>query len=218
MPIYTAFAAGVVSFLSPCVLPLIPAYVSYIFGNRKNNIVNLILFVLGFSLIFVLMGATASQLGKLFLSYKDAFRKISGIIIVIFGLQMTGLFRPLFLNKEVKLINMENIQTGYIGSFILGVTFAAGWTPCVGPILASILLYASSVSTLSVGVILLFAYSMGLGIPFIVTALLIDKFKTMYKKINKILPYIEVASGVILIIFGILLYFNMLIKITGYLY
>lgn len=218
MPIYTAFAAGVVSFFSPCVLPLIPAYVSYIFGNRKNNIVNLILFVLGFSLIFVLMGATASQLGKLFLSYKDAFRKISGIIIVIFGLQMTGLFRPLFLNKEVKLINMENIQTGYIGSFILGVTFAAGWTPCVGPILASILLYASSVSTLSVGVILLFAYSMGLGIPFIVTALLIDKFKTMYKKINKILPYIEVASGVILIIFGILLYFNMLIKITGYLY
>ncbi|AAM24279.1 MAG: Cytochrome c biogenesis protein [Caldanaerobacter subterraneus] len=218
MPIYTAFAAGIVSFLSPCVLPLIPAYVSYIFGNRKNNIVNLILFVLGFSLIFVLMGATASQLGKLFLSYKDAFRKISGIIIVIFGLQMTGLFRPLFLNKEVKLINMENIQTGYIGSFILGVTFAAGWTPCVGPILASILLYASSVSTLSVGVILLFAYSMGLGIPFIVTALLIDKFKTMYKKINKILPYIEVASGVILIIFGILLYFNMLIKITGYLY
>lgn len=218
MPIYTAFAAGIVSFLSPCVLPLIPAYVSYIFGNRKNNIVNLILFVLGFSLIFVLMGATASQLGKLFLSYKDAFRKISGIIIVIFGLQMTGLFRPLFLNKEVKLINMENIQTGYIGSFILGVTFAAGWTPCVGPILASILLYASSVSTLSVGVILLFAYSMGLGIPFIVTALLVDKFKTMYKKINKILPYIEVASGVILIIFGILLYFNMLIKITGYLY
>jgi cytochrome c-type biogenesis protein len=218
VPIYTAFAAGIVSFLSPCVLPLIPAYVSYIFGNRKNNIVNLILFVLGFSLIFVLMGATASQLGKLFLSYKDAFRKISGIIIVIFGLQMTGLFRPLFLNKEVKLINMENIQTGYIGSFILGVTFAAGWTPCVGPILASILLYASSVSTLSVGVILLFAYSMGLGIPFIVTALLIDKFKTMYKKINKILPYIEVASGVILIIFGILLYFNMLIKITGYLY
>lgn len=218
MPIYTAFAAGIVSFLSPCVLPLIPAYVSYIFGNRKNNIVNLILFVLGFSLIFVLMGATASQLGKLFLSYKDAFRKISGIIIVIFGLQMTGLFRPLFLNKEVKLINMENIQTGYIGSFILGVTFAAGWTPCVGPILASILLYASSVSTLSVGVILLFAYSMGLGIPFIVTALLIDKFKTMYKKINKTLPYIEVASGVILIIFGILLYFNMLIKITGYLY
>ncbi|MDI3518754.1 MAG: cytochrome c-type biosis protein [Caldanaerobacter sp.] len=218
MPIYTAFAAGIVSFLSPCVLPLIPAYVSYIFGNRKNNIVNLILFVLGFSLIFVLMGATASQLGKLFLSYKDAFRKISGIIIVIFGLQMTGLFRPLFLNKEVKLINMGNIQTGYIGSFILGVTFAAGWTPCVGPILASILLYASSVSTLSVGVILLFAYSMGLGIPFIVTALLIDKFKTMYKKINKILPYIEVASGVILIIFGILLYFNMLIKITGYLY
>ncbi|MGB9808478.1 MAG: cytochrome c biogenesis CcdA family protein [Caldanaerobacter sp.] len=218
MPIYTAFAAGIVSFLSPCVLPLIPAYVSYIFGNKKNNVVNLLLFVLGFSLIFVLMGATASQLGKLFLSYKDAFRKISGIIIVIFGLQMTGFFRPLFLNKDVKLINIENIQTGYIGSFILGVTFAAGWTPCVGPILASILLYAGSVSTLSVGVILLFAYSMGLGIPFIVTALLIDKFKTMYKKINRILPYIEVVSGVILIIFGILLYFNMLTKITGYLY
>ncbi|MGB9780464.1 cytochrome c biogenesis CcdA family protein [Caldanaerobacter sp.] len=218
MPIYTAFAAGIVSFLSPCVLPLIPAYVSYIFGNKKNNVVNLLLFVLGFSLIFVLMGATASQLGKLFLSYKDAFRKISGIIIVIFGLQMTGFFRPLFLNKDVKLINIENIQTGYIGSFILGVTFAAGWTPCVGPILASILLYAGSVSTLSVGVILLFAYSMGLGIPFIVTALLIDKFKTMYKKINRILPYIEVVSGVILIIFGILLYFNMLTKIAGYLY
>jgi cytochrome c-type biogenesis protein len=218
VPIYTAFAAGIVSFLSPCVLPLIPAYVSYIFGSRKNNIVNLILFVLGFSLIFVLMGATASQLGKLFLSYKEAFRKFSGVIIMIFGLQMTGVFRPLFLNKEVKLINMENIQTGYIGSFILGITFAAGWTPCVGPILASILLYASSVSTLSVGVILLFAYSMGLGIPFIVTALLIDKFKAMYKKINKILPYIEVASGVILIIFGVLLYFNMLTKITGYFY
>ncbi|ADD02257.1 cytochrome c biogenesis protein transmembrane region [Thermoanaerobacter italicus Ab9] len=218
MPIYTAFLAGIVSFLSPCVLPLIPAYVSYIFGNKKNNLTNLLLFVLGFSIVFVLMGATASQIGKLFLAYKDIFRKVSGIIIVLFGLQMTGIFRPLFLNKEIKLINMENVQTGYIGSLVLGVTFAAGWTPCVGPILASILLYAGSVSTLNVGVILLFAYSMGLGIPFIVTALLIDKFKGMYKRINKILPYIEVVSGVILIIFGVLLYFNMLIKISGYFY
>lgn len=216
MPIYTAFLAGIVSFLSPCVLPLIPAYVSYIFGNKKNNLINLFFFVLGFSIVFVLMGATASQLGKLFLTYKDIFRKISGVIIVLFGLQMTGIFRPLFLNKEVKLINVEKVQAGYIGSLVLGITFAAGWTPCVGPILASILLYAGSVSTLSVGVILLFAYSMGLGIPFIITALLIDKFKSVYKRINKILPYIEIISGIILITFGILLYFNMIIKISGY--
>ncbi|MGB9679326.1 MAG: cytochrome c biogenesis CcdA family protein [Thermoanaerobacteraceae bacterium] len=218
MQIYTAFLAGILSFLSPCVLPLIPAYVSYAFGTKRNNFLGLLLFVLGFSVIFVLMGATASQIGKLFFLYKDIFRKISGIIIVIFGLQMTGIFKPLFLNREIKLINTENIETSYIGSFVLGITFAAGWTPCVGPILASILLYAGSVSTLSAGIILLFSYSMGLGIPFIITALLIDKFKTAYKKINKILPYIEIGSGIIMIIFGVLLYFNLLMKIAGYFY
>ncbi|ADL69126.1 cytochrome c biogenesis CcdA family protein [Thermoanaerobacterium thermosaccharolyticum] len=215
MSIFAAFMGGILSFFSPCILPLIPVYVTYIFGGKKKNFFNLFLFILGFSIVFILMGATASQLGKIFVSYKVLFRKASGIIILLFGLYMMGAIRPIFLNKEAKL-NVSGMKEGYLSSFIFGITFAAGWTPCVGPILATILLYAGTTSTVSVGVILLFAYSLGVGLPFIVAAILIDRFKSFYKKINSIMPYIEKIGGLILIIFGILLYFNLIIRLESY--
>lgn len=215
MSILTAFLAGIASFISPCVLPLIPVYVTYIFGSKKKDILSLVLFVLGFSIVFVLMGASASQLGKIFISHKDIFRKISGIVIILFGLYMVGIFKPFFLNREIRL-NIDNKSSGYFSTFLLGITFAAGWTPCVGPILASILIYASTTSTIGIGVILLFTYSMGLGIPFIIVALMIDRFRDIYKRINLYMPYIEKVSGIIMIIFGMLLYFNQIIRLNSY--
>ncbi|MGF7399812.1 cytochrome c biogenesis protein CcdA [Thermoanaerobacterium thermosaccharolyticum] len=215
MSIFAAFMGGILSFFSPCILPLIPVYVTYIFGGKKKNFFNLFLFILGFSIVFILMGATASQLGKIFVSYKVLFRKASGIIILLFGLYMMGIIKPAFLSREVKL-NISSKKEGYFSSFIFGIAFASGWTPCVGPILATILLYAGEQNTVYVGVLLLFAYSLGIGIPFIVTAILIDRFKAFYKKINFIMPYIEKIGGLFLTIFGILMYFNLITRFESF--
>ncbi|ADL13454.1 cytochrome c biogenesis CcdA family protein [Acetohalobium arabaticum] len=220
--IIVALLAGITSFVSPCVLPLVPAYVSYITGSaaqkgRLFTLVRAIGFVIGFSIIFILMGASASYLGQLFARYQSIFTKISGILIIVFGLQMVGILKFDLLYKEVRFKGPQQ-ATNWFSSILMGMAFAAGWTPCVGTVLASILLYAGSSTTVVTGVLLLTVYSLGLGIPFILTAVFINKFTSLSNKINKYLPLISKVSGVVMIIFGILLYLNQIQKLSQYFY
>lgn len=220
--IIIALLAGIASFVSPCVLPLVPAYVSYITGStvqkgRLFTLVRAIGFVIGFSIIFILMGASASYLGQLFARYQFIFTKISGILIIIFGLQMVGVLKLDLLYKEVRFKGPKQ-ATNWFSSILMGMAFAAGWTPCVGTVLASILLYAGSSTTVATGVLLLTVYSLGLGIPFILTAVFINKFTSLSNKINKYLPLISKVSGVVMIMFGVLLYLNQIQKLSQYFY
>ncbi|AVX20293.1 cytochrome c-type biogenesis protein [Carboxydocella sporoproducens DSM 16521] len=221
---WLAFAAGVVSFASPCVLPLIPAYVAYLAGSTQNAtlaegkrlrlLTRALLFILGFSLLFILLGASASAVGKLLLQYKDILRRISGALIIIFGLFMTGLLPLEMFYREVRW--QATPRAGGLGAFLLGLAFAAGWTPCVGPILSSILLYASTEATVNKGIYLLSLYSLGLGLPFLVTALAVDKFQSALNRMARFLPVVSLVAGVIMIILGILIFTNKLGLIAGY--
>ena len=221
--IFIALFAGFTSFVSPCVLPLVPAYVGYITGSsteEKNKSLTLwraIAFVLGFSLIFILMGATASYIGQLFARYKMIFNKISGILIIIFGLHLVGLFKLEFLYREARVEGPKE-ATNWLTAVLMGMAFAAGWTPCIGPVLASILAYAGSSATLTQGIILLIFYSLGLGIPFILTAVFIDKFMEVSTKVNKYLPLVSKISGIVLIVFGILLFLNKIQSLSLFFY
>lgn len=212
--LFIAIFAGFASFVSPCVLPLVPAYVGYITGSSSDEsqaksftLWRAIAFVLGFSLVFITMGATASYLGKLFAQYQALFNKISGILIIIFGLHLIGLLKLEFLYREARMEGPKE-ATSWLTALLMGMAFAAGWTPCVGPVLASILAYAGSSATLGQGIILLVFYSLGLGIPFILTAVFIEKFMEVSNKVNKYLPLVSKVSGGVLIIFGILLFLN----------
>lgn len=221
-----AFSAGLLSFLSPCVLPLVPAYVSYITGsaisdteNKKSSLYVLyksLGFVLGFSIIFIIMGASVTTLGKIFLSNQSLFRKVSGSLIVLFGLHTTGIFKIKFFYMEKRFLSFKK-TSGAFGSVLIGMAFAAGWTPCVGPILGSILAYASSLDTISKGVILLTFYSIGLAVPFILTALAIEKISAKINRMGKYLHIISIASGFLLIIMGILIFTNKIGFISNYL-
>ncbi|MFO7820211.1 MAG: cytochrome c biogenesis protein CcdA [Halanaerobacter sp.] len=209
-----AVFAGFTSFVSPCVLPLVPAYVGYITGSSTDEepdksltLWRSIAFVLGFSLIFVIMGATASYIGDLFAQYKPVFNKISGVLIIVFGLHLIGLLKLEFLYHEARVEGPKE-ATSWLTAFLMGMAFAAGWTPCIGPVLASILAYAGSSATLIQGIILLVFYSLGLGIPFILTAVFIEKFMQVSNKVNQYLPLVSKISGVVLILFGILLFLN----------
>ena len=210
-----AFSAGFLSFFSPCVLPLIPAYITYITGTtvedelegKKMFAVSRTLgFVLGFTIIFMIMGVSASFVGKIFNEFKDIFVKVSGILIVVFGLNMMGILKLNILNKEIR-FKLPKI-TSWFSSTLMGMAFAAGWTPCIGAVLGSILLYAGTTATVSKGVYLLLAYSIGLAIPFLLTALLINQFNAFLVKSEKVMPYITKARGLIIIILGILIFFN----------
>ncbi|MCD6317627.1 sulfite exporter TauE/SafE family protein [Candidatus Aerophobetes bacterium] len=214
--LFVSFIAGVLSFISPCILPLIPAYISYISGIsikeltsedktlafKKRIIVSSLLFIAGFSIIFIGMGATVTTFGKLISSHIIILRRIAGIIIVIFGLHIAGWLKLNFLYSEKKF--HIKISPGSFGSFIMGLAFAFGWTPCVGPILASILTYAATQQTLMKGVQLLSAYSLGLGVPFFLTGIATGSFLKLFKRIKKYFHLIEIISGVFLIIIGIL--------------
>lgn len=217
--IITALVAGVLSFVSPCVLPLIPAYISYISGaslqeiqsgevSSKKIIINSIAFVLGFSTVFVLLGASATLIGKALLRYMNTFKIIAGIIIIIFGLHTAGLIRIKFLNYEKKVRIKKSNSATLIGAYLIGLAFAAGWTPCVGPILGAILVTASTYTTMWKGILLLIVYSLGLGIPFILAAWAIKKFFVAFKKIRKYFHTIEIVSGILLIVAGLLLIFR----------
>lgn len=212
--IIISFFAGIATFISPCLLPMIPLYISYITGSSIENLtVNekreplrmlppALFFVLGFTVIFVILGASATYLGNLLIQKQEILRYVGGAIVIIFGLHITGLIKIKSLYKEKK-IRVKNKFSGYFGAFIMGFVFAIGWTPCVGPILASILVMASTEKTVLKGIILLFCYSIGLGVPFILTSLLINTMVKFLKKIQKFYRRIELCSGIILIIAGI---------------
>lgn len=222
-----AFTAGLLSFLSPCVFPLIPAYVSHLTGSviqhnkiqiaKRMLIVRSLCFILGFSVVFVAMGASASVIGQLFANYRGVIEKISGLLIIVFGLQMARILniRALMFEKNWEKGQFKN--KGNLGSFFLGLAFGSGWTPCVGLALSSILLLAGTSETLYSGMLLLFIYSLGLGIPFLIISVLITYSLSVLKKINKILPYLSVVNGWLMIGMGILLFTGELQKISGWL-
>ena len=222
-----AFTAGILSFLSPCVFPLIPAYVANLTGstygeNRVEVSKRLLLarslsFIMGFSVIFVLMGASASVLGQIFTHNREVIQKISGLLIIIFGLQMAGILNLRFLMMEKRWEAKQTGEKNVWRSFILGMSFGAGWTPCVGLALSSILLLAGSSNTVYSGMLMLFVYSLGLGIPFLAISLIITYSLNIVKKINRSLGLLSLINGWILIGMGLLLYTGQLQKISAWL-
>jgi cytochrome c-type biogenesis protein len=215
-----AFSAGLLSFLSPCVLPLIPSYVTFITGmsldevqrSRRTALVHALLFILGFTLIFLAFGATASALGRVLLAARDWVSRVGGVLIIVFGLYLLGVFDSRTLGRERR-IHFAHKPVGYLGTVLVGVAFGAGWTPCIGPILGSILLYTSSVADLRRGLLLLFVYSMGLAIPFLLAALAIDRFLSTFARFRTAMVWVTRAGGILLIVIGLLLvtqYFTLL--------
>jgi cytochrome c-type biogenesis protein len=220
-----AFIAGVLSFISPCVLPLIPGYLSYISGvtldemqgtgegagatslARRRVLIASIFFILGFSFVFICFGAAASALGQYMLQWQRPLSKIAAIVVILFGLHTMGVLRIGWLYSE-KRLQVEQKPKGVFGAFFVGLAFAFGWTPCIGPILAGILAIAGVQQTVGQGVRLLAVYSLGLGIPFLLTALAINQFFTVFKRIRRHYQAIEIASGVLLVLIGVLIFTN----------
>jgi cytochrome c-type biogenesis protein len=206
-----AFLAGVISFLSPCVLPLIPGYISYISGSsldqlikKKNSLVVLktIFFTIGFSFVFIALGSTASLLGSFFYSNSDILRIAAGIIIIIFSMQFIGIINLKFMNNDVRIFtNKYNSSLPF--SFLVGAAFGLGWTPCIGPILGSILALAAIEESFNKSILLLSSYSLGLAIPFIISGILIDKFLLFSKNLRKYIQMITKIGGVILLLTGL---------------
>jgi cytochrome c-type biogenesis protein len=218
VPIYYALLAGAISFLSPCVLPLVPPYLCYMAGAtvsdltqasnedgdanlRRKVVFHSLLFVLGFSVVFISLGASATAIGKLLLQWSDILAKIAGVIIIIMGLQFLGVFKFAFLQREAR---FQNSGTGPIGTFVMGLCFAFGWTPCIGPILAPILGLAGARETVGEGAFLLAVYSAGLGIPFVLSALFIGPFMRFLDRFKKYLGRVEQIVGVLLVLTGVL--------------
>jgi len=220
-----AFAAGVLSFISPCVLPLIPGYLSYISGltldemqgtgdgamslgaARRRVLVASIFFILGFSFVFICFGAAASVLGQYMLERQRLLAKIAAVIVILFGLHTMGVLRIGWLYSE-KRVQVERKPTTLFGAFFVGLAFAFGWTPCIGPILGGILAIAGTQQTVGQGVQLLAVYSAGLGLPFLLTALAINQFFTVFKRIRKHYHLIEIVSGLLLVLIGVLIFTN----------
>jgi cytochrome c-type biogenesis protein len=226
-----AFGAGFLSFISPCVLPLIPGYISYISGMslddmrnagsgaRRRLIVSTLLFILGFSIIFMAMGASASAIGSLLLEYRKTIQKVAGALLIL-GLHMAGVLKIGFLNADTR-VQTSKRPASALGALVVGMAFGFGWTPCIGPILSGILTIAASKSSVGEGVLLLAVYSAGLGVPFFLTSLAIDKFFAASAKVRRYYRAIEIFAGVLLIAMGILLFtgrYTIIIKwLTPYL-
>jgi len=214
-----AFLAGLASFLSPCVFSLVPAYVGYLGGlatgsvgseNGKSNrwvtFSHGLAFVLGFSIVFVLLGVAAAFAGGLLYDLRFWLSKIGGIVVIVFGLHMIGVFHLSFLAYDTRVQQAPDPKWGYLSSVLMGVFFSAGWSPCVGPVLGAILTLAINGGSISLGAMLLSAYSIGLAIPFLVAALGIGWVTTILKKYGKTMRYVEIAMGVILVIIGVMLF------------
>ena len=218
---FLAFTAGLISFLSPCVLPLIPGYISYISGASLNellekksiNLLPIILFSLGFSIVFIIFGATATFLGSVILNNSNELRILAGLIIIIFSLQIMGIINIKFFNYE-KRINPEK-NMGNFSSILIGMAFGFGWTPCIGPILGSILALASTEESINKGIMLLFFYSLGLAIPFILSGYLIQKFMFFSKNLKSKMNIISKTGGALLLITGLLIITNQL-QVLGF--
>ena len=210
-----AFTAGLLSFLSPCVLPLIPSYVTFITGlslddvghARRTALVHALLFVLGFSLIFVALGAGATALGRLLVAYRDVITQVGGALIVVFGCYLLGLFQLGVLARERR-VHLADKPAGYLGTVLVGIAFGAGWTPCIGPILGAILTYNLSAPDLGRGTALLAAYSLGLALPFLLAAVALQRFLGVFARIRGRLLLLSRASGVLLVIVGVMMLTN----------
>jgi len=223
-----SFLAGFLSFLSPCVLPLVPSYISFITGvsfedlkegsDRRRirflTITNSLAFICGFSLIFIALGASSSVVGKFLFEYQDKIRVIGGVLVIFFGLFVSGIVKLDFLSRERK-FHLTGKPAGYIGTFFVGMTFAAAWTPCIGPILGTILVYAGSQGSAAYGFKLLAVYSLVLAIPFFLSSLMFNSFLSYSAKIRKYMRGIMLASGLLLIGFGLLLLTNNVRQLTS---
>jgi cytochrome c-type biogenesis protein len=223
-----AFVAGLLSFLSPCVLPLVPGYVSLISGAtveqlQESNVGlwrramgHSVMFIAGFSVVFIALGAVATEVGQILARYKSLLAQIAGVIIILFGLHLTGLLkiRALYADKRMHKVNGGSTPWG---AFVIGFAFAFGWTPCVGPILAVILGFAATQDSVAKGVLLLAVYSLGLAVPFLLTSIGIERFLQFYGRFRRHLHAVEVASGLLLIVLGSLLVLNRFTVISGYL-
>jgi len=220
-----AFSAGLLSFLSPCVLPLIPSYLTFITGlglddvqhARRTAVVHGTLFVLGFSLIFVALGATATMFGRVLFTQRDWIGRLGGVLIIVFGLYLLGVLNLGVLSRERRL-HLADKPVGYLGTLFVGIAFGAGWTPCIGPILGSILLYtASSTTEISRGLLLLSAYSLGLGVPFLLSALLVERFLRFFQRMRRLMGWVTRGAGLVMIGIGVLMVTNYLTMLTSYL-
>jgi cytochrome c-type biogenesis protein len=218
--VLVAFTAGLFSFLSPCVLPLFPSYLSFVTGMsvsdltaelsaaaRRRVLLHSLAFILGFSLVFVSLGASFSAAGQFLMDYRDLIRRVGGVLIVVFGLYIAGVLKVGFLGRTQQWQIREK-PAGYLGSLAVGVTFAIGWTPCVGPILGAILSLAGTAETVQRGVGLLVAYSAGLGVPFLLSAVALSAFLKFFKSYRRFIPVVERAAGVLLVIVGFLVFTN----------
>ncbi|HET9491243.1 MAG TPA: cytochrome c biogenesis protein CcdA [Methylomirabilota bacterium] len=215
-----AFSAGLFSFLSPCVLPLFPSYLSFITGMsvadltgdiapaaRRRILLHAIAFVAGFSMVFIALGATFSAAGQFLLEHREGIRRLGGALIVLFGLYIAGVFRLGLLGRTAS-FQLREKPAGYAGSLLVGITFAVGWTPCVGPILGAILSLAGTAETVQRGVGLLVAYSAGLGVPFLLSALALGSFLRFFKRYRPFIPVVERSAGVLLVVVGVLVFTN----------
>ena len=220
-----AFGAGFLSFFSPCILPLIPVYIMYMTGvsledelqkRRMLALTRTFGFVIGFTIIFMIMGTSASFLGKVFIRNKQIFAKTSGVLIIIFGLNMMGILKLGFLDMS-KRMKAPKKMTNWFSSVLMGMAFAAGWSPCFGPVLGSILIYAGGTDTIAKGIYLLLIYSLGMAIPFMLTALFINTFTKLMAKGEKFINYIPKIGGAFMVVFGVLVFFDLVVNISRFL-
>ncbi len=212
----TAFTAGVLSFFSPCILPMIPVYIMFmtgvsleeeVVGNRKKAFIRTVFFVMGFAILFMLMGSSATFIGKIIQQNKMLFMKISGILVIVFGVMLTGIVKIALPKISVRL---PQSMSGNLSAFVMGMAFVVAWTPCFGPILAGILVLAGTTQTWIQGMILLGVYALGMGVPFLLTALFINEFSKFIQKMENIVPVMLKMLGVLMIVFGVLIFFNKL--------
>jgi cytochrome c-type biogenesis protein len=223
-----AFLAGLVSFLSPCVLPLVPGYVSLISGVGVEQLkthesqlfrkvmLNSVAFILGFSVVFITLGAVATEVSQMLARYRSILAQVAGVVIILFGLHLTGVFKIKALYTDARLHSVKGGSTAW-GAFVIGFAFAFGWTPCVGPVLTVILTFAAAQDSITKGVMLLAIYSMGLAVPFLLTALGVERFLKFYSRFRAHMHAIEVASGALLIALGVLLVIGRFTIISNYL-
>src|SRR4030066_2296603 len=226
--LFSAFIGGLLAFISPCILPLVPVYISLMSNRaiyksehikaseRLYLVVNSLLFVLGFSLVFIALGSTVTIIGRVLRDYSGIISRIGGGVLIIFGLQYTGLFRIPFLNIERRFKIPSSLKSGYAGSFLIGIIFSFGWIPCVGMILSGILLLASKLGTLLKGMLLLGSFSLGLGLPFILAGIFLSFFSNFLKKINRRLNIVSIISGVFLVVLGIIFITDSMDWVVGF--
>jgi cytochrome c-type biogenesis protein len=222
--LFVAFAAGLLSFLSPCVLPLVPSYVGFLTGmtlpeltgRRRVALAHALLFIAGFSLVFVLLGASATALGSALKYYQTWIARVGGVLVILFGLVCLGVIKLGLLGQDRRL-QLQHKPVGYLGSALVGVAFGAGWTPCIGPVLGAILSLAATTDSVARGMLLLGVYSAGLAVPFLLAAVAVDSFLDWFQRFRRFLPWVMRVSGVLLIFVGLLMATGQFTRLAGWL-